>query len=131
GEEVEYRISFKNTVENGKLAEVKVEDEIPAGLEYVQDSIRFEGAEPNPVELKMEFGKVIAKYLEITDTKERSIIFKAKVKAAPSKGITNRAIVDDRINPPLEPTVTILPKTKEDFKIPEEPKEPEVKPEDP
>ncbi|WP_025118362.1 isopeptide-forming domain-containing fimbrial protein, partial [Bacillus sp. H1m] len=134
GEEIEYRISFENTVENGKIAEVKIEDEIPAGLEYVQDSIRFEGAEPNPVELKMEFGKVIAKYLEITDTKERSIIFKAKVKAAPSKGITNRAIVDDRINPPLEPTVTILPKTKEDFKIPEdpkEPKEPEVKPEDP
>ncbi|HDR7982923.1 TPA: DUF11 domain-containing protein, partial [Bacillus cereus] len=118
GEEVEYRISFKNTVENGKLAEVKVEDEIPAGLEYVQDSIRFEGAEPNPIELKMEFGKVIAKYLEITDTKERSIIFKVKVKAAPSKGITNRAVVDDKINPPLEPTVTILPKTKEDLKIP-------------
>ncbi|MDA2461655.1 isopeptide-forming domain-containing fimbrial protein [Bacillus cereus group sp. MYBK65-1] len=131
GEEVEYRINFKNTVENGKLAEVKVEDGIPAGLEYVQDSIRFEGAEPNPIELKMEFGKVIAKYLEITDTKERSIIFKVKVKAAPSKGITNRAVVDDKINPPLEPTVTILPKTKEDLKIPEEPKEPEVKPEEP
>ncbi|HDR8145864.1 isopeptide-forming domain-containing fimbrial protein [Bacillus cereus] len=138
GEEVEYRISFKNTVENGKLDVVTIEDEIPAGLEYVQDSLRFEGAEPNPVELKMEFGKVIAKYLDIADMKERSIIFKAKVKEAPSKGITNRAVVDDGINPPLEPTVTILPKTKEDFKIPEEPevkpedpKEPEVKPEDP
>ncbi|WP_242295940.1 isopeptide-forming domain-containing fimbrial protein [Bacillus cereus group sp. BfR-BA-01427] len=134
GEEVEYRISFKNTVENGKLDVVTIEDEIPAGLEYVQGSIRFEGAEPNPIELKMEFGKVIAKYLEITDTKERSIIFKAKVKEAPSKGITNKAVVDDKINPPLEPTVTILPKTKEDFKIPEdpkEPKEPEVKPEEP
>ncbi|WP_242266458.1 isopeptide-forming domain-containing fimbrial protein [Bacillus cereus group sp. BfR-BA-01327] len=128
GEEVEYRISFKNTVENGKLDVVTIEDEIPAGLEYVQDSLRFEGAEPNPVELKMEFGKVIAKYLDIADMKERSIIFKAKVKEAPSKGITNRAVVDDGINPPLEPTVTILPKTKEDFKIPEEP---EVKPEDP
>ncbi|HDR4346469.1 TPA: DUF11 domain-containing protein, partial [Bacillus cereus] len=124
GEEVEYRISFKNTVENGKLDVVTIEDEIPAGLEYVQGSIRFEGAEPNPIELKMEFGKVIAKYLEITDTKERSIIFKAKVKEAPSKGITNKAVVDDKINPPLEPTVTILPKTKEDFKIPEDPKEP-------
>ncbi|WP_049119784.1 isopeptide-forming domain-containing fimbrial protein, partial [Bacillus cereus] len=128
GEEVEYRISFKNTVENGKLDVVTIEDEIPAGLEYVQDSLRFEGAEPNPVELKMEFGKVIAKYLDIADMKERSIIFKAKVKEAPSKGITNRVVVDDGINPPLEPTVTILPKTKEDFKIPEEP---EVKPEDP
>ncbi|HDX9499269.1 TPA: DUF11 domain-containing protein, partial [Bacillus thuringiensis] len=124
GEEVEYRISFKNTVENGKLDVVTIEDEIPAGLEYVQGSIRFEGAEPNPIELKMEFGKVIAKYLEITDKKERSIIFNAKVKEAPSKGITNKAVVDDKINPPLEPTVTILPKTKEDFKIPEDPKEP-------
>ena len=57
GEEVEYRISFKNTVENGKVAEVKVEDEIPAGLEYVQDSLRFEGAEPNPVELKWSLEK--------------------------------------------------------------------------
>ncbi|HDR4353783.1 TPA: DUF11 domain-containing protein, partial [Bacillus cereus] len=122
GEEVEYRISFKNTVENGKLDVVTIEDEIPAGLEYVQGSIRFEGAEPNPIELKMEFGKVIAKYLEITDKKERSIIFNAKVKEAPSKGITNKAVVDDKINPPLEPTVTILPKTKEDFKIPEDPK---------
>ncbi|MDA1649684.1 isopeptide-forming domain-containing fimbrial protein [Bacillus cereus group sp. TH160LC] len=138
GEEIEYRISFKNTVENGKIAVVKVEDEIPAGLEYVQDSLRFEGAEPNPIELKMEFGKVIAKYLEITDTKERSIIFKAKVKEAPSKEITNIAVVGDGINPPLKPTVTILPKEKEDFKIPEEPevkpeepKEPEVKPEEP
>ena len=50
----------------------------------------------------MEFGKVIAKYLEITDKKERSIIFNAKVKEAPSKGITNKAVVDDKINPPLE-----------------------------
>ena len=34
----------------------------------------------------MEFGKVIAKYLEITDTKERSIIFKVKVKQHQVKG---------------------------------------------
>ena len=45
-EEVEYRISFENTVENGRLTEVKVEDEIPAGLEYVQDSIKSDGPEP-------------------------------------------------------------------------------------
>ena len=39
-------------MENGKLDVVTIEDEIPAGLEYVQGSIRFEGAEPNPIELK-------------------------------------------------------------------------------
>ncbi|MDA1612710.1 isopeptide-forming domain-containing fimbrial protein, partial [Bacillus cereus] len=115
GEEVEYRISFKNTVENGKLAEVKVEDEIPAGLEYVQDSLRFEGAEPNPVELKVEFGKVIAKYLDIADRKERSIIFKAKVKETVETGekIVNKAIVGDTINQPEEPVVSITPQYKD------------------
>ncbi|MDA1523851.1 isopeptide-forming domain-containing fimbrial protein, partial [Bacillus cereus] len=115
GEEVEYRISFKNTVENGKVAEVKVEDEIPAGLEYVQDSLRFEGAEPNPVELKVEFGKVIAKYLDIADRKERSIIFKAKVKETVETGekIVNKAIVGDTINQPEEPVVSITPKYKD------------------
>ncbi|MBJ9983818.1 isopeptide-forming domain-containing fimbrial protein, partial [Bacillus sp. S29] len=68
GEEVEYRISFKNTVENGKLAEVKIEDQLPTGLEYVKDSLKSEGNEPAPVELKEEAGKVSAKYENITDT---------------------------------------------------------------
>ncbi|MGD6889501.1 isopeptide-forming domain-containing fimbrial protein [Bacillus mobilis] len=130
GEEVEYRISFNNTVENGELAVVKIKDEIPAGLEYVQDSLRFEGAEPNPIELKMEFGKVTATYLDIMDTQERSIIFKAKVKETVKIGeeIVNKAIVEDTTNKPLEPTVSIKPKEPEK---PEDPKEPEVKPEDP
>ena len=44
GEEVEYRISFKNTVENGKLAEVKIEDTLPEGVEYVENSLKAEGA---------------------------------------------------------------------------------------
>ncbi|MES5864211.1 isopeptide-forming domain-containing fimbrial protein [Bacillus cereus group sp. RP32] len=131
GEEIEYRISFENTVQNGKLAVVKVEDEIPAGLEYVQHSLRFEGAEPNPIELKMEFGKVTATYLDIMDTKERSIIFKVKVKETVKIGeeIVNKAIVEDTTNKPLEPTVFIKPKEPE--VKPEDPKEPEVKPEDP
>ncbi|MGH1298842.1 isopeptide-forming domain-containing fimbrial protein [Bacillus pretiosus] len=140
GEEVEYRISFNNTVENGKLAVVKIKDEIPVGLEYVQDSLRFEGAEPNPIELKMEFGKVTATYLDIMDRKERSIIFKAKVKETVKSGeeIVNKAIVEDTTNQPLEPTVSIKPKkpevkpdSKEPEVKPEDPKEPEVKPEDP
>ncbi|MDG0882188.1 DUF11 domain-containing protein, partial [Bacillus paranthracis] len=102
GEEVEYRISFKNTVENGKLVEVTVEDEIPAGLEYVENSLQAEGSKPSPVELKFENGKVMAKYLEIADTKERSIIFKVKVKeeAEIGKEIVNKAIVVDTKNEP-------------------------------
>ncbi|MBS7728880.1 isopeptide-forming domain-containing fimbrial protein, partial [Vibrio cholerae] len=62
GEEVEYRIRFKNTVENGKLAEVNIKDTLPKGLEYVEGSITAEGSKPKPVELKVENGKVTAKY---------------------------------------------------------------------
>ncbi|HDR4634094.1 TPA: DUF11 domain-containing protein [Bacillus cereus] len=125
GEEVEYRISFKNTVENGKLAEVKIEDQLPTGLEYVKDSVKAKGA----IEVKVENGKLTAKYENIIDTKERNITFKVKVKEKAGEEIVNRAIVDDGINQPLEPTVSIKPKEPE--VKPEDPKEPEVKPEDP
>ncbi|HHB2014041.1 TPA: isopeptide-forming domain-containing fimbrial protein, partial [Bacillus cereus] len=120
GEEVEYRISFKNTVENGKLAEVKIEDQLPDGLEYVKDSVKAKGA----IEVKVENGKLTAKYENIIDTKERNITFKVKVKEKAGEEIVNRAIVDDGINQPLEPTVSIKPKEPE--VKPEDPKEPEV-----
>ena len=50
-----------------------------------------------PVELKEEAGKITAKYENITDTAERSIIFKVKVTevAKVGKKIVNTAIVDD------------------------------------
>ena len=89
---------------------MKVEDEIPAGLEYVQDSIKSDGPEPNPVELKVENGKVTAKYPEITDTK-RSIIFKVKVQETVQVGkeIINKAVVDDNnpTNPPVESLIPV------------------------
>ena len=58
-------------MKDGKLAEVKIEDEIPSGLEYVKDSLKAEGDEPAPVELKEAGGKVTAKYENITDTKRK------------------------------------------------------------
>ncbi|MFB5690617.1 isopeptide-forming domain-containing fimbrial protein, partial [Bacillus cereus] len=113
GEEVEYRISFKNTVEHGKLTEVKIEDDLPNGLEYVKDSVKAEGSKPDPVELKFENGKVMAKYPEITDTKERSITFKVKVKGKVSDSIVNEAIVSDTKHPPETPTAEIIPQHKD------------------
>ncbi|TKH20866.1 DUF11 domain-containing protein, partial [Bacillus cereus] len=113
GEEVEYRISFKNTVEHGKLTEVKIEDDLPTGLEYVKDSLKVEGSKPDPVELKFENGKVMTKYPEITDTKERSITFKVKVKGKVSDSIVNEAIVSDTKHPPETPTVEIIPQHKD------------------
>ena len=43
GEEVEYRITFRNVVEHGKVAKVKIKDELPTGLEFVEGSERAEG----------------------------------------------------------------------------------------
>ncbi|WP_242313154.1 isopeptide-forming domain-containing fimbrial protein, partial [Bacillus cereus group sp. BfR-BA-01517] len=115
GEEVEYRISFKNTVENGKLVEVNIKDTLPNGLEYVEGSITAEGSKPKPVELQVKNNKVMAKYPEITDTEERSIVFKAKVKESVKVGeeIVNEAIIDDTKNLPEEPYVTITPQYKD------------------
>ena len=110
---MEYRISFKNTVEHGKLTEVKIEDDLPNGLEYVKDSVKVEGSKPDPVELKFENGKVMAKYPEITDTKERSITFKVKVKGKVSDSIVNEAIVSDTKHPPETPTAEIIPQHKD------------------
>ena len=42
GEEVEYRITFRNVVEHGKVAKVKIKDELPTGLEFVEGSERAE-----------------------------------------------------------------------------------------
>ena len=49
----------------------------------------------------MKDGKVIAEYENITDMKERSIVFKVKVKeeAEVGKEIINKAIVDDMKHP--------------------------------
>ena len=48
----------------------------------------------------MKDGKVIAKYPEITDIEERSIVFKAKVKDFKvGEGIVNKVVVDDTKDP--------------------------------
>ena len=114
GEEVEYRISFKNTVENGKLEKVIIEDTIPNGLEYVKGSEKAEGDKPAPLKLSVKDGKVIAEYENITDMKERSIVFKVKVKeeAEVGKEIINKAIVDD-MKHPKEPEAKITPLHKD------------------
>ena len=55
-----------------------IEDELPSSLEYVKDSLKAEGAKPEPVELKFENGKVIAKYPEIMDMEKEVSSLKQK-----------------------------------------------------
>ncbi|OJG66205.1 fimbrial isopeptide formation D2 domain-containing protein [Enterococcus moraviensis] len=123
GEEVEYRISFRNTVENSLLNQVTVTDDLPKGLTYVENSVKSEGDEPKPTSLMVKDGKVIAEYPTISDTKTRSIVFTVKInkEAAIGKQIKNIATVDDHINPPDKPEVPIVPE-KEVPKKPDLPK---------
>ena len=74
--------------------------------------MKAEGAGTDSVELKFENGKIMAKYPEITDTKE-SITFKVKVKDEVKIGekIVNKAIIDD--TKPETPTAEITPQHKD------------------
>ncbi|RXX08452.1 isopeptide-forming domain-containing fimbrial protein, partial [Enterococcus faecalis] len=75
GEEIEYTISFRNTIENGVLNKVVITDQLPKGLTYVKDSLTSVGDEPKPASLTETNGTITAEYPSITDTKERSIRF--------------------------------------------------------
>ena len=86
-----------------------IEDELPSSLEYVKDSLKAEGVKPEPVELKFENGKVIAKYPEIMDMEERSIVFKTKVKETAKlvkKLLTKQPLVIKQIQKDLEEKIT-------------------------
>ena len=111
GEEIEYTISFRNTIENGILNKVVITDQLPKGLTYVKDSLTSVGDEPQPTSLKETNGTITAEYPSITDMKERSIRFKVIVNEEAKAGetILNKAKVDDTVNPPEEPEVPITP----------------------
>ncbi|EHB5047177.1 DUF11 domain-containing protein, partial [Enterococcus faecalis] len=111
GEEIEYTISFRNTIENGVLNKVVITDQLPKGLTYVKDSLTSVGDEPKPISLKEANGTITAEYPSITDMKERSIRFKVIVNEEAKAGetILNKAKVDDTVNPPEEPEVPITP----------------------
>ncbi|MBO1084930.1 isopeptide-forming domain-containing fimbrial protein [Enterococcus mundtii] len=111
GEEIEYRISFRNKVTNGVLKQVTVTDNLPRGLTYVEGSLKSEGDDPQPTSLTMENGKMVAEYTGIADTKVRSVIFKVKVNEEAKVGetIVNKANIDDHINPPDEPEIPVTP----------------------
>ncbi|MGC3771224.1 isopeptide-forming domain-containing fimbrial protein, partial [Enterococcus faecalis] len=115
GEEIEYTISFRNTIENGVLNKVVITDQLPKGLTYVKDSLTSVGDEPKPTSLKEANGTITAEYPSITDTKERSIRFKVIVNEEAKAGetILNKAKVGDTVNPPEEPEVPVVPEAKE------------------
>ena len=47
GDEIEYRITFRNKITNGVLKQVTIKDTLPKGLTYVEGSLSSEGMIPN------------------------------------------------------------------------------------
>ncbi|WP_019724387.1 isopeptide-forming domain-containing fimbrial protein, partial [Enterococcus mundtii] len=121
GEELEYRITFRNKVTNGVLNQVTVTDNLPKGLTYVEGSLTSEGDQPEPTSLTYKDGTITAEYGKISDTKARSIIFKVKVNkdAVSGKEILNIATVDDHVTPPDEPEVPVVPEDPDQPKVPD------------
>ncbi|WP_029594295.1 isopeptide-forming domain-containing fimbrial protein, partial [Enterococcus mundtii] len=96
GEEIEYRINFRNKVTNGVLNQVTVTDKLPKGLTYVEGSLTSEGDDPQPINLT---------------AKDGTIMFKVKVNEEAKVGeqIINKATIDDGTNPPDEPEIPVTP----------------------
>ncbi|MGX7418610.1 isopeptide-forming domain-containing fimbrial protein [Carnobacterium gallinarum] len=111
GDELEYRITFRNKIQNGVLKKVTITDNLPKGLSYIDGSVLSEGDDPKPTSLTLENGVLVAEYPQISDTKIRAIKFKVTVnkEAVVGTPIVNKATLDDDTNPPDEPEVPVTP----------------------
>ncbi|PXW80009.1 putative repeat protein (TIGR01451 family)/fimbrial isopeptide formation D2 family protein, partial [Pseudogracilibacillus auburnensis] len=110
GDTIVYTIKTRNQVSDSLASNLVITDKLPAGLEFVKDSI--EVSHEGTAEFKD--GTVTASFGDVTDTEWRTVTFYAKVKSGQSeKTIKNVATVDSsNIDEPDKPEeeVTIDPK---------------------
>ncbi|ATH94170.1 cell surface protein [Bacillus glycinifermentans] len=129
GDTVVYTIKTRNTVTDSKVENLVISDKLPAGLTYVEGSLKAS----NGGEAKFESGKVTANFGDVSDTEWRTVTFQAKIEPGyAGKTIKNVAEVDGgNIDTPDKPGVdiTVEPKDPEPNK-PSEPNKPN-KPEKP
>ncbi|WP_307893403.1 isopeptide-forming domain-containing fimbrial protein [Bacillus swezeyi] len=91
GDTVVYTIKTRNTVTDSKVENLVISDELPAGLTYVEGSLKAS----NGGEVKFENGKIAANFGDVTDTEWRTVTFQAKVESGyAGKTIKNVAAVD-------------------------------------
>ncbi|GIN87120.1 hypothetical protein J6TS2_35060 [Heyndrickxia sporothermodurans] len=110
GDTIVYTIKTRNSVTDSLVENLKITDELPTGLEYVEGSLKVSH------EGKGEFkdGKITANFGDVKDTEWRTVTFEAKIKSGQSgKSIENVATVGgDNIDDPDKPEekVTVDPK---------------------
>ncbi|GIN94131.1 cell surface protein [Siminovitchia terrae] len=110
GDTIVYTIKTRNKVSDSLVQNLTITDKLPAGLEYVADSLKVshEGVG------EFKDGTITANFGDVKDTEWRTVTFQAKIKSGQSgHTIENIAIVDgDNIDEPDEPSekVTVDPK---------------------
>lgn len=91
GDTVVYTIKTRNTVSDGKVENLVILDDLPAGLKYVEGSLKAS----NGGEATFKDGKVTANFGDVTDTEWRTVTFQAKIESGfAGKTITNVATVN-------------------------------------
>ncbi|WP_420885142.1 isopeptide-forming domain-containing fimbrial protein [Bacillus atrophaeus] len=111
GDTVVYTIKTRNTVSDGKVKNLVVSDKLPAGLKYVEGSLKAS----NGGEVKFEDSKITASFGDVSDTEWRTVTFRAKIKSGyAGKTIKNVATVGgDNIEKPDKPEVDITVEQKD------------------
>ncbi|MFY4674980.1 isopeptide-forming domain-containing fimbrial protein [Bacillus anthracis] len=118
GDTLLYTIQTRNTISDSPIKNAVIEDQLPAGLEYVLGTLQVDGKAVTDTEGDDNGhyiqGKVTGKLGDITDAEWHSVTFHAKVKADQAgKSIQNKATVTGDGVPPQEPTTTVEVSTPE------------------
>ncbi|MBU8710135.1 isopeptide-forming domain-containing fimbrial protein [Bacillus subtilis] len=91
GDTVVYTIKTRNTVSDGKVENLVISDDLPAGLKYVEGSLKAS----NGGEATIKDGKITANFGDVTDTEWRTVTFQAKIESGyAGKTIINVATVN-------------------------------------
>ncbi len=110
GDTIVYTIKTRNKVSDSLVQNLTITDKLPAGLEYVADSLKVSHEGTGD----FKDGTITANFGDVKDTEWRTVTFQAKIKSGQSGNtIDNIAIVDgDNIDEPDEPSekVTVDPK---------------------
>ncbi|MED0589037.1 isopeptide-forming domain-containing fimbrial protein [Bacillus subtilis] len=91
GDTVVYTIKTRNTVADSKVTDLVISDKLPAGLKYIEGSLKVSHEGKG----SFENGKVSADFGDVTDTEWHTVTFQAKIESGyEGKTITNVATVN-------------------------------------
>ncbi|MBD8005341.1 isopeptide-forming domain-containing fimbrial protein [Bacillus norwichensis] len=106
GDTIVYTIKTRNKVSDSLIENLSITDTLPAGLEYVEDSLKVshEGSG------EFKAGAITANFGDVKGTEWRTVTFEAKIKSGQSgKELKNIATVDgDNVDKPDEPEEKVI-----------------------